>query len=516
IADITNARHMLSIATIKQLGNDVAQYKRKNGLISFDDMLTHVALAIDSSNNNPSLERLRTRYKYALVDEFQDTDVIQWKIFRTIFLYGKDQRLYLIGDPKQAIYSFRGADVFTYLEARKELKALADNGKAMLYSLETNYRSCPGLIHSFNYLFKQDEWFGEEGEGSINNESGNEKIRYRQTSFPPDATNALCNERGRVPFTVVNITGNCDEATKTKLEKSTRLAKKRMAEFTAHEINYLVNTETIKDNIKDKNGERALDYCDICILVRKKSEVAVIEKALDDLQIPHTYYKKPGLYQSDEALELAYLFRAIEEPNNNSALKKALLTPFFNVKIEDLHNYADVAPSHIIKRLMSKWHEYVIGRRWSCLFQSIIKDTGILVRIREQEEYNADRKLTNYTHVLQNLEDIAVRQNMDFADIINTLENYRLQKAEIEKETDLHKTESDKSNVKIMTIHSSKGLQFPILFLICGFGKPGNDKFFKYHKNNITFYDIAKSNDSKERDIRESSRTRTEDSIMLP
>ncbi|MGR3316954.1 MAG: UvrD-helicase domain-containing protein, partial [Candidatus Anammoxibacter sp.] len=146
IADVTNARHMLSIATIKQLGNDIAQYKRKNGLIGFDDMLTHVALAIDSSNNNHSLERLRTRYKYALVDEFQDTDAIQWKIFRKIFLYGKDQRLYLIGDPKQAIYSFRGADVFTYLEARKELNALADKGEAMLYSLETNYRSCQGLI----------------------------------------------------------------------------------------------------------------------------------------------------------------------------------------------------------------------------------------------------------------------------------------------------------------------------------------------------------------------------------
>ncbi|MGR3219868.1 MAG: UvrD-helicase domain-containing protein, partial [Candidatus Anammoxibacter sp.] len=522
VKDIIDVRHMFSIASIKQLCNDVTRYKMKNGLISFDDMLTHVSTAIDSNNNNHSLERLRTRYKYALVDEFQDTDVIQWKIFREIFLYGKDQLLYLIGDPKQAIYSFRGADIFTYIEARKELQSLADKNKARLYSLETNYRSCQGLIHSFNFLFKQDEWFGEEREGAFNKESGNEKIRYRQTSFPPDEAGVLINNSGKVPFTVVNITGNCNEALKKKLESSIRLAQMRMAEFAAHEIDHIINTEIVKD----KKGERPLDYNDICILVRKKKEVPAIERALDELQIPHTYYKKPGLYQSDEALELAYLFRAIEKPNSVSALKKALLTPFFKIDIGDLHKYEDVSPSHIIKRLISKWNEYVLARRWSCLFQSIMQDTGAFLKIREQEGCNADRKLTNYTHILQNLEDIAGDQNMDFSDIINTIENYRLQKTEIEKETDLHKTESDKSNVKIMTIHSSKGLQFPVLFLICGFGSDGNDRFFKYHKNNITFYDIAKSNESKERHKREQqdenrrlyyvALTRTELRVYLP
>ncbi len=475
------SKYILPVASIMRLVNDVAQFKKKEGLISFDDMLSYVAEAIDGDKGQILVDRMRAKYKYALVDEFQDTDSVQWKIFREIFLKGNDQRLFLIGDPKQAIYSFRGADVYTYLDARNEINKLAKHGAAAIYSLDTNYRSGPGLVESFNRLFGREPWFGMgAGSGEVSDNS----ISYSDVSFSKNSIDAIANDNGRAPMTIVSMS-----------EKNGSLARKKMAAFIAFETASLINSGAVIKGSKDIKT-RPVNYNDVCVLIRSKAEAELVEAAFDEMGIPHTYYKKPGIYQTIESLELLCLFRAIDSPNDESSLKKALLTPFFEVPLEELHKYENIPHDHNVKRLLYMWNEYALNKRWPCLFQSIIDESGLL--LRQTQAPNGDRKLTNYTHILRNLENTAYEQTLDFAGIISALENWRYQTIEIEWEVDMHLVESEKPKVKIMTIHSSKGLEFPVLFLLGGFTKPMADQYYKYHQNNETIYDLAKDPDARE------------------
>lgn len=464
--------HMLAVRTIKQLRIDVAEFKKRKGLVSFDDLLLNVADAVKHDSEGHLKKKLRDKYIYILVDEFQDTDSVQWEIFSQLFLKGEVQRLFLIGDPKQAIYSFRGADIYTYLDARNEYKNLTLKGLAEIYSLGINWRSGPGLVTSFNHLFKQEAWFGVQFDDA--------EITYSDVSASEDAINGIENEHGRAALTILKIDSDRGKE-----------GFKQLCTITANEINFLIENSKITEDSKSRD----LNYGDFCVLVRSKGQVSVIETALDVLNIPHTYYKKPGLYQSDEAFELVHLFRAIESPNDASAIKKALLTPFFDIRIEELSNYSVLLPTHTVMKLFQNWNSFVISRKWQKLFQSIIEDSGLLVR--ELSKVNGERKLTNYRHILQNLEELAFSKNLDFHGIVNSLESYSRKTVEAEYEMDLHKVESEQSKVNIMTIHSSKGLEFSVIFLVGGFTSSNITQYYKYKEESLTVFDLTKSSHGK-------------------
>ena len=464
--------YMLAVQTIKQLRIDVAEFKKSRGLVSFDDLLLNVAHAVKNDNDGQLRKKLRDKFLYILVDEFQDTDSVQWEIFSKIFLEGEVQRLFLIGDPKQAIYSFRGADIYTYLDARNEYRNLALKGLAKIYSLGINWRSGPGLITSFNHLFKQDAWFGEHSDDA--------DIIYNDVSASEDAVNGMEDEHGRAALTILKI--NADRG---------KEGLKHLAVLTANEINFLIENS----KITEKGESRSLNFGDFCVLVRSRSEVQVIEMELDALNIPHTYYKKPGLYQSDEAFELVHLFRAIESSYDESSIKKALLTPFFDISIEGLRNYTVLLQSQTVVKLFQMWNSFIISRKWQKLFQSIIEDSGLL--IRELSKVDGERKLTNYRHILQNLGELAFSKNLDFHGIVNCLESYSRKTVAAEYEMDLHKIESERSKVNIMTIHSSKGLEFSVVFLIGGFTSSNIEQYYKYKENGVTVFDLSKSSHGK-------------------
>jgi exodeoxyribonuclease V beta subunit len=133
-----SAKDALQAMAVFQLQKDVQIEKLKNGWISFNDMLSHVQNAVCSPSGSIIVDILRKKYKVAFVDEFQDTDPVQWQIFRKIFLCENKNRmqnlLFLIGDPKQAIYAFRGADVYAYLDARQEMEHFKNKGGPIVTS----------------------------------------------------------------------------------------------------------------------------------------------------------------------------------------------------------------------------------------------------------------------------------------------------------------------------------------------------------------------------------------------
>ena len=461
--------HFLVVHAVKQLQQDAAIIKRQNGWISYDDMLGQVESALYGDNSATLLKKLRDKYRVAFVDEFQDTDPIQWRIFRKIFLDHTAQHsanlLYLIGDPKQAIYSFRGADVYAYLDARNEIQRLSTSGRANLYSLATNWRSRPELVQAFNDLFCRKEWFPQH------HQAGTFEIGYQAAGSPDEAdlpAVLVADNSHRSALNIVDLRG----------PKSPKAAKPDLARFVAAEIEYLVTDGGIE--IQEKNSDsRPLDFGDICILVRGRPDTSFLEPELVNRKIPYTFYKKPGLFLSDEAVFLSLVLHAVFDPGSIPNVKKALLTPFFEYEPKDLYDYENLPVSHPLKQLLFQWNDQARSRKWSLLFQSLMEDSGLL--FREAQSRNWDRKYTNYRQIFEHLEIVAYQKKLDFRGLSALLDSYRKQTVGADDDADIHQIESEDRKVQIMTIHVSKGLQFPVVFIAGGLTQPFRDDYHVYH-----------------------------------
>jgi len=473
LADLAEAAvqlvYYLAVGAIKQLQADAVRIKRQNGWISYDDMLSQVAAALHSVHGSGLIQTLRAKYKIAFVDEFQDTDPVQWRIFKRLFLDhcpgSTENLLVLIGDPKQAIYSFRGADVYAYLEARNEMERLAETGAANLYSLATNWRSKPQLVAAFNDLFGRDEWFPPH------DRAGSFEIGYQGARSPDenDLPAVLAADNSRRP--VLNVVDLRASATPKQ-------AKPILARFIAREIRHLVDRGGIEIQAKAA-APRPLDFGDIGILVRGKSDAFFLEPELAACAIPYSFYKKPGLFLSDEALYLSLVCRAVIDPGSIPDVKKALLTPFFAYEPDQLPAYEALPVSHPLKQLLLHWHDLARGRQWGLLFQSLMEDSGLLVREAASRDW--DRQYTNYHQIFEHLEAVAYRQNLDFRGLCALLDGYRKQTAAAQDDADIHQIETEAQKVQMMTMHVSKGLQFPVVFIAGGLTQPFADDYHVYH-----------------------------------
>ncbi|MCA9427974.1 MAG: UvrD-helicase domain-containing protein, partial [Candidatus Omnitrophica bacterium] len=427
---------------IRDLREEVDRTKSDRGQISFNDMILHLYSALQPEN--PASERflteLRNRFRYGLVDEFQDTDAAQWGIFRRIFLESKKgNRLFLIGDPKQSIYRFRGADVQTYLEAKEEI---LNSPEGAGYTLDTNWRSTPELIEGFNRLFSKDNgWFRPES-----------KIEHRDCAAPPEDLRKsflLEDPTGTRAINLIQMTEGI----------GLRNAKYRIYHWIAGEIRRLMeNRERFRIQSGDK--ERGLRCDDICVLVRARSEAEAFQEILGE-DIPSTFYKKAGLYESREAAHLSVLLHALLEPDSRH-LRKALLTDFFRVPAETIGEMTRTDAPIPYHSMFDRWREWAVDRNWPALFHSILSETQVLYERDDAGDLHptSERSWTNYSHLAQNLETEANVHQWDLSDLVFTLDRYRHRTIEIDADTDLHRLESETPKVQIMTLHVSKGLQF--------------------------------------------------------
>lgn len=462
---------ILPAQTIHRLQEEVRRTKQARGWISYYDMLSLVERALSDDSSGELLKRLRNRYRVAFIDEFQDTDPVQWRIFRKIFM-DNDQGaegnlLFVIGDPKQAIYSFRGADVYAYLDARNHMETLAGRDRARLYSLSVNWRSLPPLIGVFNRLFCNRFWFRPQ------KQVGELEIGYLDTE-PPGTKEGIAemiqDDSGRPVLNIVDLSR----------ARSPVPAKRLLAGFVASEIRHLVSSRI---DVRERGrGERRLGFGDICVLVRSQSDVPFAEEGLAGHGIPYSFYRKPGLFLADEAVYVGLLFHAILEPGDGSAVKKALLTPFFGFRPDSLFSYEEMPPSHPVKELLFRWHGYAIKRMWSRLFQSMIEESGLLAR--RAGGHGWDREYTNYRQIFEYLEGMAYGRNLDFRGLSALLDTLRKRSLEPGEGEDIHQIETEARKVQIMTMHVSKGLQFPIVFVAGGLTRPPShmEQYHTYHR----------------------------------
>ncbi|EMS82215.1 UvrD-helicase domain-containing protein [Leptospira noguchii] len=418
--------------------------------MSYDQMI----LKTRDSLENPRLKKaLQSRYKVGILDEFQDTDGAQYEIFKRLFLESDEERaLYLIGDPKQSIYGFRGADIGIYLQAKEELK----KQKAEEISLNVNYRSVPELIRAYNEIFG-----GKSGKQSffpILEQSV--PIQYEPVFAPEKNIKILLSTKHKEgPIQIVQFAG--------RDFWNTQDAKNAWAQFISEEILKLIHkknpfTYQVAEG-DSRYVEKKLKLREIAVLVKSKSEGKLAEQFLKLRGIPCSFYKQEGIYQSVESYQISNIFECLLDPNKPSSYRKLLLGDLFQIHPAHLSYFDEHSIDSYEKSILDRWKTLSINRKFSELFRSIEEDSRIFLTENETD-IDWERKRTNYRQIFRRLLQFQITNQADLEEVLEELKLLQ-NSSKNEEELPLFEKETEKDAVQILTLHSSKGLEWPVVFL---------------------------------------------------
>ncbi len=425
--------------------------KRERGTLDYEDMLAWLADALDGPRGKSLAATLRERYRVALIDEFQDTDELQWKIFRRVFVEGGGNTVYGIGDPKQAIYGFRGADVHAYLAAREEL---SDSG-AGIVTLRENFRSTADMIEASNLIFQQNAvppLFTGRIKYDPPAECGRPALRATAAEGKPIAPVTLVKFEPRAER--YKFSRRMREAIGTGIARAIR----RIISEPRHAIKLCEEGELL----------RLVSAKNIYVLTRTRRDSVEISNFLRHAGVPHAFYKQDGLFQTRAAAYILDLLRGIDEPGRRSKRLKAWATPFFAVDHCDLGRLDDQDNSQpMIERLLD-WRALAETGRFADLFDALLHQSGLVER--ELLLTESRRELTNYEHIFEILTQLASRQGIVLAEIIELLDSFISERATpAGDDSNVQRLEDDRDAVQIMTIHKSKGLEADVVALYGGF-----------------------------------------------
>ncbi len=448
-------------------------------LLFFDDLLAELRAALERPGGERLASLLRERYRFALIDEFQDTDPVQYEIFRRVWHQVDggspcERGLILIGDPKQAIYSFRGADVFTYLDAR------TDAGDAR-YGLAVNYRSDPGLIAAVNALFaKRVDSFQID------------RIDFDPVRPPPARVAGLSRPgRGEPGLRVLlgehaaldeadrggDRSGKDREGSKgasagaddQRVEKqhAVRTGRTWLMAAVANDIVDLLDSGAQIDG-------RSIGASDIAILARKRRDLQYARSALERAGIACVDRGDHDVFESREAWELVSILRAMMRPADPPTLRGALSTGAHGYSAGELATLEDDAPALVAAS--ERYAEY--GRLWSQLglgraFESWRRAEGVSSRLLAWVD--GERRLTNWLHLAELLQRFASDRKPSRRGLLSQLERAIASKdarAVWGRDATLLRLESDEEAVSLVTFHGSKGLEYPIVYLPSLWEKP--------------------------------------------
>ncbi len=431
---------------------ELARHKREVGQYDFDDMLALVDEALRGPRAGALVAAMRERWGYALIDEFQDTDETQWSIFRRAF-FEPDARsksvVYLVGDPKQSIYRFRGADVETYLRASEDV-ARAGGQRV---PLDTSYRATRALVAAQNTLF--------DASAATPFFTGN--IAYAPI---------VC---GRPELSLVDGSGR--EVAPVHVFRSEReMPLPVLAGRIAREI------RVITDPARPwKLGGAPLALHDVFVLTRTAVEGRVVGTALRAAGVPHAFFKEEGLFQTDEAREIRTLLFAVDDPTDRARRLSAWLTPFFSLPLEEVERARDLPAAHPFVARLQTWKGLADAREFERLFESIVSLSGILRR--KIFFTDGERELTNYLHVFELLVEQARRTRATLRDLVHALSGLiDRTRLTLDLEGNVQRLESERRAVQIMTIHKAKGLEASVVFVAGGWSGGGDKDVRVYHE----------------------------------
>ena len=414
------------------LREQLPERKRLKGQLSFDDLLLNLQTALHA---RPSLAaQVAEQYPVALIDEFQDTDPIQYSVFEHIYQPTLGQ-VYYVGDPKQAIYSFRGADIYTYLQAATGVKP------EQRYTLARNFRSQPKLLQAFNYLYarSQDPFRNDQ------------RIDYETVSSGGTVNGELHTEPALAPLRIWDIQGDPEQpASLAKVQTA-------VAQAVANDIAHLLCQG--QQGLAHIEGQ-AITSGDFAVLVRSHRQGRLIKEALQACGIASVQKSPLGIFETEEAAELRLVLTAIAQPNQISQLRRALVTELMGGTAETLANL-DANPALFD-------HELEDFFRWQALWQKqgfmrMFRDwlQRRAVRARLLAYIDGERRLTNLLHLAELIHLETRQQALSMQGCLRWLQRRAAEQTGEEHQLRL---ESDENLVQIVTIHKSKGLQYKIVY----------------------------------------------------
>ncbi|UAN56376.1 MULTISPECIES: exodeoxyribonuclease V subunit beta [unclassified Serratia (in: enterobacteria)] len=437
-AEPLTLRDLIMARALSEIRLSIQQEKRQRAELGFDDLLSRLDAALQSAGGEQLALAIRQRYPVAMIDEFQDTDPQQYRIFQKLYVGREECGLLLIGDPKQAIYAFRGADIFTYMKARSEVSAH--------YTLETNWRSSPAMVGSVNRLFAQVEkpfLFGQIPFIEVAAAAKNQELVFEWQNKPQPAMQFWLQPG--------------DGAGVSDYQQL-------MARLCAAQIRDWLSAGQAGEAWLVKGEQRRhVQASDITILVRSRAEAALVRDALSALAIPSVYLSnRDSVFDTPEAKDLLWLLQAVLAPEQERTLRCALATGLLGLDAltldglnhnesawDDLVNEFDGYRSHWLRRGVLPMLREVMAKRH--LAENLLASPG------------GERRLTDVMHLGELLQEATAQLDGEHA-LVRWLAQ---QIAQPNRQSDNQqlRLESDRHLVQVITIHKSKGLEFDLVWL---------------------------------------------------
>ena len=428
----------------RRIRTELARRKRERRVQSYDDLLTQLRDALsDPAQGEQAAAALRARYRIALIDEFQDTDPVQWEILQRAFR-GPDSTLVLIGDPKQAIYSFRGADVHAYLEAVTEADAK--------FTLPTNWRSDGPLLDALDALLAGATF-------------GDPEIAYRTVRpAPGHETSRLAGSAPPAPLRL-RCLPRSHGLRASRGDINAGAAREHIAaDLAARTVDLLSEAVRMQDGRGGQHaGDRDLHAGDVAVLVRTNAEAGQIHRALREVHVPAIINGVGSVFETPAAGEWRRLLEALEQPANPSRARALALTAFLGWSGEQVADADEVtlAPLH---DQLHEWAEILRDRGVASLLRAITVTTDLPARLLGV--VGGERQLTDLEHVGHLLHAAATQEQLGPAALSSWLTQAitETDTEQVPPEERARRLESDTRAVQILTVHRSKGLQYPVVF----------------------------------------------------
>ena len=488
---LPDPRTALRLHAATRIAARLALLKRRARSFGFADMLQR----LDAALAGPHGERLRARilaqYPAALIDEFQDTSPLQYRLFDALYRCAdNDPRttLLLIGDPKQSIYGFRGADIYSYLQARR-----ATAGRH--YALGTNYRSTHALVQAVN------AWFAQAEEDAPAHDGGGARLDAGETSRSGGAFLFRSGPDNDLPFEAVAAQGRAEvfhsaagpvPALSIHHDLALRSAtdiRRLFAARCAEQIVTWLNDAAAGFQHPDKGFQR-LRPADIAVLVRTGKEAAAVRRELRRRGVASVYLSdKDSVFASDEARDLLHWLRAVASPLDGQRVRAALATRSVGLSIEELawlasDDEAFDARSEQVRQLHAVWRELGV--------LTMLRRTLHVLDLpaRWLADADGERRLTNFLHLAELLQQASAQLDGEQA-LIRWLA-MQIEDGASGSEEQVVRLESDADLVKVVTVHKSKGLEYPVVCL------PFACSLRKVERRYARFLKLADANGTRE------------------
>jgi len=437
----------------------LSQKKYQQHIQFFDDLLIQLYNALSGVQGQKLAALIRKHYKAALIDEFQDTDPVQYQIFHSVYR-GDPEPLFLIGDPKQAIYSFRGADIFTYMAAYQQAH--------QRYTLATNWRAEAELIAATNQIFNHHQ----------------RPFLFEQLAFYPVAApqqpkpNLLSFNAQHLPPLQLWFVSRQQAQTDADKPISKSWAQQHIPLAVSYEIARLLQ---LGQQGTALIGDKPIQPGDIAILVRTHIQARLMQKILIQQHIPSVLYTQENLFHTHEALEIENILTAVATPQEERLIKVALTTELLGYSADALYELrADERRWYACVRRFQKYHWLWEQVSFMQMYRSLLTTEQVQARLLSYAD--GERRLTNVLHLGELLQQTALQAKMNMRRLMHWLAQQRQQET-VNEEQQL-RLESDEQRLKIVTIHKSKGLEYPIVFcpfLWDGYLYTQKDKQFTFH-----------------------------------